>query len=579
MLDAGARRGPSKECAGGAQAAHLLFRPASTPHAALRVEANVLPAARSPRESEPAARVWSTAELLAARAVHVGANVALNYRLAPLHLVRGRAQYLYDAEGLEYLDCVNNVCHVGHCQPEVAFAASAQLCTLNTNARYLSAHALEYSQRLTATLPPPLRVVYFTNSGSEANDLALRLARAHTKRRGLLCVGGAYHGHVTAMVDASPYKFERESGGQRCVQLGCWYRKALTLAHALASSWVRQAAIPDVHSGLYRGNVNDEAMGAAYAGEVSRQLASFARQEAHEAARRAELMARRAALAARPAQPDRRLHSDGSGFGNPEDDEEEALLFELGDDDGLTAGCGAFFCESILSCGGQVVPPAGYLRAAHAAVRAAGGVCIADEVQCGFGRVGSHMWGFQLGGPDVVPDVVTMGKPVANGLPCALVVTTAEIAASFAATGEYFNTFGGNPVVARAALATLDVLQRDGLQERAAATGAVLLSGFAALQEQHDCIGSVRGVGLMLGLEMLHSRADAARRPWPEAAAAVVYAMRARRILLSADGMAGNVIKLKPPMVFSEDDARRVLRELADVFANLPQHLAAYDAL
>jgi 4-aminobutyrate aminotransferase-like enzyme len=185
------------------------------------------PAASSPRtsepaarESEPAARVWSTAELLAARAVHVGANVALNYRLAPLHLVRGRAQYLYDAEGLEYLDCVNNVCHVGHCQPEVAFAASAQLLTLNTNARYLSAHALEYSQRLTATLPPPLRVVYFTNSGSEANDLALRLARAHTKRRGLLCVGGAYHGHVTAMVDASPYKFERESGGQRCVQLG-----------------------------------------------------------------------------------------------------------------------------------------------------------------------------------------------------------------------------------------------------------------------------------------------------------------------------------------------------------------------
>ena len=347
----------------------------------------------------------------------------------------------------------------------------------------------------------------------------------------------------------------------------------------MRSSWVRQAPIPDVHSGLYRGTVGDEAMGAAYAAEVSRQLASFGRQEKHEATRRAALKARLAALAARPGQPDRRLHSDGTGAGNPEDEEEEALLFELGDDDGMTAGCGAFYCESILSCGGQVVPPAGYLRLVHQAVRAAGGVCIADEVQVGFGRVGSHMWGFQLGGPDVVPDIVTMGKPCANGLPCALVVTTPEIAESFSKTGEYFNTFGGNPVVARAALATLTVLQREGLQARAAATGAVLLSGFAALREQHDCIGSVRGVGLMLGLEMLHSRADAARRPWPEAAYAVVYAMRARCILLSCDGMVSNVIKLKPPMVFNEQDARRVLAELADVLAHLPQHLAAYHAL
>ena len=170
----------------------------------------------APRVDEPAARVWSTAELLAVRAEHVGTNVELNYRKAPLHLVKGRAQFFYDADGGEpYLDCVNNVCHVGHCHPEVAAAACEQLCALNTNARYLSQHALEYAQRLTATLPPALRVVFWVNSGSEANDLALRLARAHTKRRGLLCVGGAYHGHVSTMVDASPYKFERESGGQR----------------------------------------------------------------------------------------------------------------------------------------------------------------------------------------------------------------------------------------------------------------------------------------------------------------------------------------------------------------------------
>ena len=168
----------------------------------------------------PAQRVWSTAELTALRERHCGANVALNYRKAPLHLVKGRAQFLYDADGAEYLDCVNNVCHVGHCQPEVVAAACEQIGALNTNARYLSAPLLEYAQQLTATLPGQLRVVYWTNSGSEANDLALRLARAHTKRRGVLCVGGAYHGHVSSMIDASPYKFERESGGQRCAPAG-----------------------------------------------------------------------------------------------------------------------------------------------------------------------------------------------------------------------------------------------------------------------------------------------------------------------------------------------------------------------
>ena len=189
--------------------------------------AELVPAARGAVEAPacgagdaPARRAWSTAELSALRELHCGANVALNYRKAPLHLVKGRAQFLYDADGAEYLDCVNNVCHVGHCQPEVAAAACEQLTALNTNARYLSAHVLDYSQRLTATLPPSLRVVYWTNSGSEANDLALRLARAHTKRRGVLCVGGAYHGHVSTMIDASPYKYERESGGQRCVPSG-----------------------------------------------------------------------------------------------------------------------------------------------------------------------------------------------------------------------------------------------------------------------------------------------------------------------------------------------------------------------
>ena len=309
-------------------------------------------------------------------------------------------------------------------------------------------------------------------------------------------------------------------------------------------------------------------MGEAYAADVRVQLASFSRQERCEAARRVELERRAAEL---------RLAAAAAPLAQADVDELEDVLLQL-DDDGLTAGCGAFFCESILSCGGQVVPPAGYLRRCHEAVRAAGGVCIADEVQVGFGRVGSHTWGFQLGGEGVVPDIVTMGKPVGNGYPVALVVTTPAIAASFAATGmEYFNTFGGNPPAAAAALAVLQVLRAERLQERAAATGELLSAGFLALQAKHDCIGSVRGLGLMQGLEIV--RPGAARAPWPDAASAVVYAMRHRRILLSVDGMHQNVIKLKPPMVFDADDAATVLRELADVFGSLDEALDAYRKL
>ena len=316
----------------------------------------------------------------------------------------------------------------------------------------------------------------------------------------------------------------------------------------------------------------DEAMGEAYAADVRAQLASFGRQEQCEARRRVALTARREELKAALA--------GGASAALAEELEDVELQL---DDDGLTAGCGAFFCESILSCGGQIVPPAGYLRKCHEAVRAAGGVCVADEVQVGFGRLGSHTWGFQLAGPDVVPDIVTMGKPVGNGYPVALVVTTPAIAASFAATGmEYFNTFGGNPPAAAAALATMRVLLAEGLQAKAAATGEVLRAGFLALQARHPLIGSVRGTGLMQGLEIILPEtggAAGAHTPWGEAASAVVYAMRARRILLSVDGMHQNIIKLKPPMVFNADDAARVLSELGEVFGALDAVLAAYRAM
>lgn len=236
--------------------------------------------------------------------------------------------------------------------------------------------------------------------------------------------------------------------------------------------------------------------------------------------------------------------------------------------------------ESILSCGGQVVPPKGYLRQVHAAVRAAGGVCIADEVQVGYGRVGSKFWAFQLQGDDVCPDILTLGKPMGNGFPVAMVVTTPEIAASFDNGMEYFNTFGGNPVAGRVALATLNVIQSEKLQDNAERVGQILAAGFEKLYAKHSFIGSVRGMGLMQGLEIVKDRSsESTRTPWSEAAYAIVYACRVRRVLLSVDGMDENVIKLKPPMCFNESDARHLLTLLADCCARLEDTLEDYKAI
>lgn len=501
------------------------------------------------------------AEMINDRSLLLGFNLALNYKKNPLCIVRGEGQYLYDETGAAYLDCVNNVCHVGHCNPAVADAGSAQFHELVTNSRYLHPTIIEASKMLTDTLPDPLRVVFWVNSGSEANDLAMRLARAHTKRRGVICVGGAYHGHVTSIIDISPYKFDHVGGsGKR--------------------SWVRQAAIPDVYAGVHRGSIDDEAMGAAYTGEVQSQIDSLLASEQREKKARAR---RAAAKAEREA-----LLKEGKALTAEQQEEAEADEDDDHDDrDGLTNGPGAFIMESILSCAGQVVPPKGYLRNTYAAVRKVGGICIADEVQVGFGRVGSHFWAFQLQGEDIVPDIVTMGKPMGNGFPVAAVVTTAAIAASFNNGMEYFNTYGGNPLAATVSLNVLKQIKELKLQERALQTGAVLIEGFKKLAARHPLIGSVRGTGMMAGLEIIRpttegSGAVAATsqdRPWSEAAYAIVYAMRARRVLLSVDGMDENVIKLKPPMVFGQADAEHVVRLLGDVLDALPQTLETYKEL
>jgi 4-aminobutyrate aminotransferase-like enzyme len=395
-------------------------------------------AARAPRS-----------DIAAKRSVVMSRALSLAYK-EPLQIVRGSGAYLYDAEGRRYLDLVNNVAHVGHAHPRVVAAGARQMAELNTNTRYLHGSIVDYARRLAATLPDPLHVCFFVNSGSEANDLALRLAVAHTGREDVIVLDHAYHGHLRSQIALSPYKF-----------------------------------------------------------------------------------------------------NGAGGRGRPRSTHVAALPTEPGALDSLRAQIStpaAFFAESLQGCGGQIVYPPGYLRDAFAAVRAAGGVCVADEVQVGFGRIGEHFWGFELDG--VVPDIVTLGKPIGNGHPLGAVVTTPEVAASFVTGMEYFNTFGGNPVSAEIGLAVLDVISDERLQAHALAIGERLLSELRSLD-----VVDARGHGLFLGVE-LESRERAAR---------VKEGLKARGVLISTDGPNDDVLKIKPPLVISAEDCDRFLEALCDV--------------
>ncbi len=430
---------------------------------------------------------WPPAEpskqaLLAKRHTHLGPNLSISYS-EPLHIVRARQQFLYDVDGHAYLDVVNNVCHVGHCHPHVVRAAQRQMAVLNTNTRYLYANLTAYAERLAATLPDPLSVCFFVNSGSEANDLALRLARAYTGRRDLICLDVAYHGNLQTLIEISPYKFAGP-GGQA------------------APPTTHVAPMPDPYRGRYRGQSRE--IGQQYAAHV------------------------------------------------------EELCTEIANAGG---GVAAFIAESVLGCGGQIVLPPGYLAAAHDAVRAAGGLCIADEVQVGFGRVGSHFWGFETQG--VVPDIVTLGKPIGNGHPMAAVVTTAEIAAAFANGMEYFNTFGGNPVSCAVGMAVLDVIEQEGLQAHAHTVGNQLMAGLRELMASYPLIGDVRGLGLFIGAELVLDRET--KEPAPIHAAHIANRMRDHGILISTDGPDHNVLKLKPPLAFTSADATRLVTTLAKI--------------
>jgi 4-aminobutyrate aminotransferase-like enzyme/Ser/Thr protein kinase RdoA (MazF antagonist) len=394
-----------------------------------------------------------TPDVLAARRSSLSRALSVSYA-EPLRIVRGAGAYLYDEHGAAYLDLVNNVCHVGHAHPRVVRAAAEQMARLNTNTRYLHDMLVTYARRLAATLPDPLNVVFLVNSGSEANDLALRIARAHTGARDVLVLDHAYHGNLSSLIEISPYKFAGPAGTGR-------------------PDHVHVCALP---------------RSAADADDVRRHAQGIA-----------------------PA---------------------------------------AFIAESLPGVAGQIVLPGDYLKSAYAHAHAAGAVCIADEVQVGFGRVGSAFWGFELGG--VVPDIVTLGKPIGNGHPIGAVVTTPEIARSFETGMEYFNTFGGNPVSCAAALAVLDVIADERLQARAARLGARIMEGLRELEQRHPLIAGVRGAGLFIGVELATA----------EAAESTVEHARHAGVLLSTDGPRRNVLKVKPPLAIGDEEAGRFLEVL-----------------
>ncbi|HDS1706408.1 aminotransferase class III-fold pyridoxal phosphate-dependent enzyme [Pseudomonas putida] len=423
------------------------------------------------------------AQIIARRKELLLPNLSISYT-DPIKFVRGDGVWLIDNFGRAYLDCFNNVCHLGHSHPDVVEALTRQAALLNTNTRYLHDNIVEYAERLTGTLPKGLCVASFGCSGSEANSLMLRMARNYTGSDQAIVLDWAYHGTTQELIDLSPYKYKRKAGKGRA-------------AH------VYEAVVPDSYYAPEHWPV--EAHGKRFAESVAEQL---------DAMRKA---------GKRP---------------------------------------GFFIAESIPSVAGQVFLPEHYLEEVYAMVRAEGGLCLADEVQVGFGRVGSHWWAFETQG--VVPDAVSMGKPIGNGHPMSAVVTTREVADAFNNGMEYFNTFAGNPVSCAVGLAVLNAIERDQLKENALSVGHYLLEGLRKLQQQFDVIGDVRGLGLFLGIVLVTDRKSKA--PATALARKVADGARERGVLIGTEGPHDNVLKMRPSMIFSRTNADFLLEVLKDSF-------------
>lgn len=417
--------------------------------------------------------------LIARREKVLGPAYRLFYE-KPLHLVRGEGVFLYDAAGEKYLDAYNNVASLGHCHPRVVEAITRQTAVLNTHTRYLHEGIVDYAEALAATFPDTLSQAMFTCTGSEANDLAVRIARFVTGGTGIIATDLAYHGLTSAVAEFSP-------------SLG----EAVTLG-----PHVRTIPAPD----SYR-----------HAPDV--MMEKFGRDV-------------EAAIA------DLRRHGI-----------KPAMLIT----------------DTIFSSDGIFAGPKGFLKRAVDAIHAAGGLFVADEVQPGFGRTGEAMWGFERHG--VQPDMVTIGKPMGNGYPMAGVVVRPKVVAEFGPRARYFNTFGGNPVAAAAGMAVLEAIREEGLQENAFVVGRHLMEGIASLSGRYPAIGDVRGSGLFIGVEIVAD--PATKTPDSALTTRIVNGLRERRILISASGPRANVLKIRPPLVFTRENADMLVEGLADVLKAL----------
>ncbi|PHR72849.1 MAG: peptidase M23 [Lutibacter sp.] len=421
----------------------------------------------------------SNEELINYRKQHLGKSLSLQYK-TPIKMVRGAGQYLMDQYGRKYLDTVNNVAHVGHENYNVVKAGQEQMALINTNSRYLHDNINALAKELIETLPPELNVLHFVNSGSEANELAIRMVKAVTGEKDIIASEIGYHGNANMCIDISSYKFDSKGG-----------KGAPEHTHIFP--------LPYAFRGKYRGeNTADK-----YAEEVQKQIDI--------------------------------IHKKGRDVG-------------------------AFIIEPIISCGGQIELPEGFLEKAYKSVRKVGGLCISDEVQVGCGRLGKTFWGFQL--HNVVPDIVTIGKPLGNGHPIAAVACTQEVANKFANGMEYFNTFGGNPVSCAIATEVLRTVKRDKLQENALEVGEFLKSELKQLSKEFPIIGDVRGQGLFLGIELV----DSEMNPLAKQTDYLANRMKNHGILMSTDGPDHNVLKIKPPIIFTKENAEELIYYLKKIF-------------
>ena len=422
------------------------------------------------------------AQKIKARERHFSRVLSMSYK-QPIYMSGAAFQYMYDGYGNTFLDAYNNIPHVGHSHPKVVAAGQKQMGTLNTNTRYLYDLLPKYANVLLQKLPKKLNKIFFVNSGSEANDLAIRMAKNHSGKENIMVLEHGYHGHTQTGIDISDYKFNNPKGQGK-------------------KSHIIKAPIPKEYTGRFEGS---EQPGVLYAKEAIKQL------------------------------------------------------------NNTQSGIAAFIAEPIVGCGGQVPLAPGYLKTLYPEVRKKGGLCISDEVQTGFGRLGSVFWGYELHG--VEPDIVVIGKPMGNGHPMGAVITSEEVATSFEKGVEFFSSFGGNPVSCAIGMAVLEVIEEEKLQQNALEVGVYYTSLLKELQKDDARIGDVRGEGLFLGIELINEQ----DKPNTKLAQYLKNELRKRHVLISTDGPADSVLKTKPPLVFNKTNAELVVSEISRALKKAPR--------